>query len=224
MALGCTTDQVLRDISIRRPDILKNAQANGSLTKINSTLGDDQDILWIGSTLPYSENLKFTASNLDHLQDLLKFHDYQRLWSAFTKQHGEDLLHHWLPETVKAIEASLDTSMPAVRLIPATRQISPRDVAIEDYSGAGLIDRLAAMQNPEHNPREDRMKFDRINGFLQSVTGRPTAEIEILYSCHHILVHVAERVLPLSSLGTGIQEVIMIAAFGTLAENEIICV
>jgi predicted ATP-dependent endonuclease of OLD family len=87
-----------------------------------------------------------------------------------------------------------------------------------------LIERLATIQNPDHNRREDRLKFANINGFLQSVTGQSTAEIEIPHNRSHILVHMDDRVLPLRSLGTGIHEVIMIAAFCTLSENEIICI
>ena len=72
--------------------------------------------------------------------------------------------------------------------------------------------------------RHERLIFDRINSFLQAVTGRELAEIEVPHSREHILVHMDNKVLPLPSLGTGIHEVIMIAAFCTLSEENIVCI
>jgi len=72
--------------------------------------------------------------------------------------------------------------------------------------------------------RHERELFDKINTFLQQVTGRENAVIEVPHNRGHILVHMDNKVLPLTSLGTGIHEVIMIAAFCTLSENQIVCI
>lgn len=114
--------------------------------------------------------------------------------------------------------------MPLVSLIPAIRQIGPKDAAFNDYSGVGLIDRLAQLQNPDADHRADEQKFQKINKFLSVVTGRPDARIEVPHHRDYLMVHMDDRVLPLESLGTGIHEVIMIAAFCTLAEEQIVCI
>jgi predicted ATPase len=80
------------------------------------------------------------------------------------------------------------------------------------------------IQSPDHDKREERLIFDRINKFLQTVTGRVSAQIEVPHNREHILVHMDNKVLPLLSLGTGIHEVIMIAAFCTISENQIVCI
>ncbi len=112
-------------------------------------------------------------------------------------------------------------SFPRVELIPAIRESAE---AFDDFSGKGLISHLAQIQNPPHDERAKYTQFQKINAFLQSVTGRPDAKIEVPYDRRHIEVHMDDKVLPLASLGTGIQEVIMIAAFCTLASDQIVCI
>ena len=108
--------------------------------------------------------------------------------------------------------------------MPALRQIGPKAQEFSDFSGRGLIDRLAEIQSPDHDKRGDRQIFDRINQFVQAVTGRSSAQIEVPHHREHILVHMDNKVLPLLSLGTGIHEVVMIAAFCTLSEGQIVCI
>ena len=50
-----------------------------------------------------------------------------------------------------------------------------------------------------------------------------TASIEIPHERDTILVHISGRTLPLESLGTGIHEVIILAAAATILENSVIC-
>ncbi len=224
MALGYTIDQTLQSIYHKYPRISPSTRHNDSIIKIVKALADEQGMIWIGGTLPYRGNLEIYSKNFGDLPNILQPHVWQMIWSTLTERRQGALDAHWIPETVSYITNSLDISMPVVSLIPAFRQIRPGDAEVAGFSGAGLVDRLAAIQNPEHNRRDDRNKFDRINEFLQTVTGKPSAHIEIPYSRQHILVHMDGRVLPLGSLGTGIEEVIIIAAFCTLADNEIVCI
>lgn len=125
---------------------------------------------------------------------------------------------------LQALARSCKLSFPNVSFIPAIREVGPTGKPFEDFSGSGLIDKLAELQNPPHDQRKNRDKFDSINGFLRAATDSPLAEIEVPYDRKHLLVHMDGRVLPLSSLGTGIHEVIMIAAFCTLVEEQIVCI
>ena len=52
----------------------------------------------------------------------------------------------------------------------------------------------------------------------------PSASIEIPYERDMILVHMDQKTLPLESLGTGVHEVIILAAAATLLENTVVCV
>ena len=86
-----------------------------------------------------------------------------------------------------------------------------------------MIDELAAIQSPDHHERERRKVFDKINAFVAQVTGKHDTKIEIPHDRNHILVHIDNKVLPLASLGTGIHEVILIAAFCTIYDETMIC-
>jgi predicted ATPase len=131
---------------------------------------------------------------------------------------------HWIPETLNYILRLIDLTLPRVSLIPAIRQISAQGEEFKDWSGAGLIEELARLQNPGVHERERIEKFQHINDFLRTVTENDTAQIEIPYTREHVLVHMDNKVLPLESLGTGIHEVVMLAAFCTLMESEIVCI
>jgi hypothetical protein len=133
---------------------------------------------------------------------------------------------HCIPGVLKVfLEAQRHTLFfPDVKLIPALRQVGQKSEKFSDFSGRGLIDRLAEIQSPDHDRREERQIFDRINHFVQTVTGRGPAQIEVPHNREHILVHMDNKVLPLLLLGTGIHEVVMIAPFCTLSEEQIICI
>ena len=51
-----------------------------------------------------------------------------------------------------------------------------------------------------------------------------SVEIEIPYERDMILIHMDNKTLPLESLGTGVHEVVILAAAATLLENTILCV
>nr|WP_306045011.1 AAA family ATPase [Nioella sp. MMSF_3534] len=63
-----------------------------------------------------------------------------------------------------------------------------------------------------------------MNEFVRDVTGKPEALLEVPSEREYLLVHMDNKVLPLSSLGTGIHEVILIAAFCTIYDESIICI
>ncbi len=183
----------------------------------------DYSFIWVkvggtGRNIDYSRPKDFNI-----LVSLIGDGNWQWLWTEFNGMFGGDLHNNWIPQTLtKFLELQI-IHYPTVRLIPAIRQIGPKGSNLNDFSGQGLIDKLAEIQSPDHDKRKDREIFEKVNEFLQIVTGKNDARIEIPHHREHILVHMDDKVLPLSQLGTGIHEVIMIAAFCTISEGEIIC-
>lgn len=113
---------------------------------------------------------------------------------------------------------------PKVHLVPAIREITKNDGAYGDYSGRGLIDELARHANPDVSEYQiKKQKFDKIELFLQQVLDEPTARIQVPYERTHVNVIIKDRMLPLSQIGTGIHEVIMLAAACTFVEDSIVC-
>jgi predicted ATPase len=171
-----------------------------------------------------ARSLSLGPSAVEVATPLLQPHEWERLWSKLTQQRGGGLGSHWVPETLARIANSLQMVYPKVHFIPAIRELGPAGVEFKDFSGRGLIDKLAELQNPPHDQRANEVKFRKINDFLRATTNAEDAEIQVPYDRRHLLVRMNQKVLPLSSLGTGIHEVVMMASFCTLVEGEIICI
>lgn len=196
------------------------------LDKLLEIISDADGQIWAQNDIYYKE--KFTLLP-NHSTEFLKgifdnSNDWNRLLNGLTGQSGGSLTGAWIPLTIQHIERNILTDFRNTHVIPAIRQIAAGSEQLSDYSGAGLIQRLSEMQSPDYMHRSDLVKFEKINKFLQTVTDKLDAKIEIPHNRAHILVHMDNKVLPLSSLGTGIQEVILIASFCTMSEKEIVCI
>lgn len=166
----------------------------------------------------------FWYADTTDVVDVYDQRTWRLIWSTLT-QMGGGSLEAWVSNTLERLLQPQTLKLPKIRLIPAKRVIGPRDEKFEDLSGRGLIDRLAEIQSPDHHTyARDREQFAKINRFLRTVTDRADARIEIPHNRNAILVHMDNKVLPLESLGTGIHEVVMIAAFSTINENCIMCI
>ena len=109
-------------------------------------------------------------------------------------------------------------------MIPGLRSPGRSELKSDDFSGADIIHRLAQLQNPQHHQQERKKDFRRVVRFLQQVTDSPTAELEIPYSRDTIIVHMNNRSMPLEALGTGIHEVVILAAAATSLHRHVICI
>jgi hypothetical protein len=92
-------------------------------------------------------------------------------------------------------------------------------------TGEGLIRTLAALQHPDHHSYdEDTRKWRALNNFVRAVLDDEGASIEIPNSQRTILVTTsAYGAMPLEHLGTGIAEVILLAATSTTNDGVLIC-
>ena len=95
---------------------------------------------------------------------------------------------------------------------------------VVDHGGIGLIQQLFKIQLPEAGHEHDLRRFNKINKFVKDVTGNPTAEISIPHSQSNIVVSMDGKRLDLQRLGTGIEEVVIIAAKSTIFDNQIVCI
>lgn len=143
------------------------------------------------------------------------------LWNALTRKSGGSRDQNWIPEILEKIHKPFPRFKSA--LVPAIREIGEQGSLSEDFSGNGIIERLAKLQNPSPDKQEDKRRFEKIGDFLKNVTGNSSAEIEIPYDRNTIVIHMDEKSLPLESLGSGIHEVIILAAAATVLSNHVIC-
>lgn len=166
----------------------------------------------------------FKDKNNIHNHLALPLSIWSRLWMALTHYRGGGTVDDWTNGVLKAIANTMTSTLPEIKFVPAIRQISKKGSSFDDFSGKGLIEELARLQNPGPLERDKLSIFNKINGFLKSVVDNENALIEITFDREHVLVHIDGKVLPLENLGTGIHEVVMIAAFCTIKEDQIICI
>lgn len=148
---------------------------------------------------------------------------WQNLWMKLTGHGQGDMKEHWIPQSLERVIGQM--TLPTFSIIPSVRRYSQETTEKnDDFSGIGIIAKLAKLQNP--NFREQKLKgnFSKINEFVRVVTGNRSAILEIPHDRSDILVNMDDKTLPLTSLGTGIHEVIILASAATVLSNQIICI
>lgn len=145
---------------------------------------------------------------------------WQQIWRHVTKQSGGGM-DLWIEQSLRALIPYPLGLKPV--MIPAIRQIGPR-AGDDDYSGIGLVEKLAERQNPAFEEQDLRAEFDEVVQFVRSVVGNDAAVLRIPHDQSTILVEMDNKLLPLSSLGTGIHEVIILAATATVLKERVICI
>jgi len=165
----------------------------------------------------------------------IPINDLYGFWQLLTKSSQsngglspERAKQVFIPEILAAL-GPRQFPIPKIDIIPAIRKIgnansTPDEFSGDDFSGFGLIEKLARLQIPDYNEQHLKEEFDQINNFLRSVTGNPSAAIEIPNVRDKINIRMDDKILPLQSLGTGIHEVVILATAATVLRDQIICI
>ncbi|MFS1874095.1 AAA family ATPase [Enterovibrio norvegicus] len=212
-------------INEKLPDAHTNRHHRKLAKKLLSSdyFSDNNGDLWFTyKSSSHTGEFSLELENDDIIQ-ALEHREWQQLWSALTGSGRGDIKAHWIPDTLKSL-AYIPSQVPAIEVIPAIRKIGGAGSEASDFSGEGLIERLAKIQNPPLVEQAEKEKFLAINAFVQEVLENQSAKIEIPYERDMILIHMDGKTLPLESLGTGVHEVVILAAAATLLENTILCV
>ncbi|MBP5126516.1 ATP-dependent nuclease, partial [Pseudomonas protegens] len=225
--LGAVENEVKMAVGIPISELKKSVEQNqinqnykNQIIKIIETI-QHNDCLWLENK---EENLSLLRPlNYQTLKALYRENEYQALWASITNNRGGSV-DGWIKGIIQWIIRQVTLNKPKIDLIPAIREISGQGESFTDWSGKGLIEELAKLQNPGVHERHQLEKFKKINDFLQVVTESEDAQIEIPHNREHILVHMNNKTLPIESLGTGIHEVVILAAFCTIAEKQIVCI
>lgn len=168
----------------------------------------------------YGEGADLITKSWEEILLAINQHQLQRIWYELTNITGGSL-DQWIHQTIKSFAKNLDQVKPI--MIPAIRFVS-KDIGEEDdFSGRDIINKLALLQNPTHSQQEDKKKFEQINHFLQLVTDNRTAQIEIPHDRSTITIHIDGKTLPIESMGSGIHEVVILAAAATVSDDKVIC-
>lgn len=227
MSIGIKSDRIIGSFLKSRPDLINNAEFEAYAEKIFSEFRDE-GIIWFSNNngqirpeSPQSVEIGLTEfpANVMPVNEWRKFADL--LFQSKVGRNGLDI------EILRCLDDIFrypPINLPDIGHIPAIREISRKGHPFNDWSGKGLIEKLAKLQHPGVKQDRERLMFKRINEFLKSVTQNQSAILEIPHGDEMVVVHLDDKILPLSLLGTGIHEVVMLAAFCTLMENQIVCI
>jgi predicted ATP-dependent endonuclease of OLD family len=156
------------------------------------------------------------------LQSLNQSEVYE-LWQFYNpRMSGGSRQSDWEPGILQLLRSNIESV--SIEVIPAIRQIGIKGSVSDGFNGDGIIERLVRLQNPSVINQKDKQKFNQIRDFLRTVIDNPEAEIEVPHDKDTINVHMDGKTLPLESLGTGIHEVIILAAAATTLSNYVVCI
>lgn len=205
------------------------------------TLAPEERVAWFPYEASWTgkvEPLRPPAAWVKHVAGVLHSNEWYTLWNSLTGQERGGLDEHWVPESLRALSPAHrhDTeekcySLPAFREIRQATGTQPVRVgsagsALYEPSGAGIIDWLAGLQHPKPDERyeERRRLFEGVVELLRDVTGQDDASLEIPHDRSTITVTIEGKTLPIEALGTGIHELILIAAAATASQEPIVCI
>ena len=202
---------------LRRPNV-GMVQALGRLLKSKAQLDGTGNLAW-----SYIHWPKGDASNETWIKviNTATDNDLYGLWNYLSNMSGGDRSSwsNWLVNRL----SSFKKPKFSVALIPAVRRIGEKGTLGDGHDGLGLIERLARLQNPSAVQQHDKHRFEGINEFLREVTGHSNARIEIPYERDTILIHMNDKVLPIEYLGSGLHEVVILAATATTLDDQVVC-
>lgn len=154
---------------------------------------------------------------------------WQAMWRALTGASSSgDLPRHWYPGVMdKLIQHVMQSVEPYY--IPSFRQIPtrlPEDFGSE-YTHAvsesrHIIDDLAELALPAWDEQHKRESFEKLRSFIGQVIDDPDVAIEIPADRTTINVNTGGTFLPIEALGSGVHEVVILAAEIVLRRNSTI--
>jgi len=218
--------EIAFQIAVRHERILSTIEDNyvrDGVAKIieNEAISFDTDCAWF--------DIKNNAN--DAPKDLIAtikldldwhYNKWQSLWSKLHPDSYGGNVDTWIPRILSTLASKLPPA-PETEFVPAIRRIDTTSEGLS-YCGKGLIYHLAQLESPTHDKQLDRERFDTIQAFARTVTENDSVRLAIPHDRSTITVTMDDRSLPIESLGTGISEVIILAAAATLLQNQVVCI
>ncbi len=175
--------------------------------------------------LSYSvfQEMKATGESLQRLKDII----LKKCSPEFTNRLTARLFNYTeggaekrATDIAESLHKIIDTLKIDTYSVEAFRRIS--ETGQDSLCGAGLINDLRKLQSPSLAEYEaGKRRFATIVGFLRDILNEPEAKLEIPAEKDDIYVTIHGKVLPLDSLGTGIHELIILAAAVTLVDGSV---
>ena len=213
-----------------REQSIRGNRVDGWIEKLlrSNTLCNGTDFAWFpyiqaGLNTSFVLNQEKLIDKLVNTDNCLHPTEWANLYQCLTRNASSRTVAE-CANGVLRILSPVRFDFKKTHFIPAFRKIQNINAVTDDLSGVGIIIKLAQLQNPGQSEQQKKVQFGKMNSFLQEVLGNTTATLEIPFERDMILVHMDGLTLPVDSLGTGIHEVIVLAAAATVIKDEIICI
>lgn len=115
-------------------------------------------------------------------------------------------------------------SPPSSYTVGGVRTISEDSSQAPDLNGLSIKRRLLELQNPSTDRLADKKVFLKVQEFVRAVLDDPTITIDVPHDLSTIHITQGGRTLPIENMGTGVHEVVIIAAAATVVRDSILCV
>ena len=207
----------------------RNRDKNPTIKLVSDTVDTDR---LIQSALTHIE-LIYDATNERHgltgdsnLSELGwdKFADlyYKTNGSYFSGRPGAQQQREHIAQFTFKLLNPHNTFLSRVGFIPVFREIRPS----ENYSisGQGVVKLLAQWHHPEIGADANHEKFERVQDLVRRLTDSPNVELEVSHKQDEIIVRRDGLRLPLTSYGTGIHELIILAIAVLSFDDSLVCV
>jgi AAA domain, putative AbiEii toxin, Type IV TA system len=183
---------------------------------------------WVNFELDEEGRLALERQHVNRLAEALA-HGGQgqiasRLATAMTGQQGASQAA-FARLILESLGQQVTAKIPRIHTIGAFRKIDPSAATSDDdFDGPGLIQRLAEVQNPGFVEPHLRERFERITNFVKVLFEDPEAALEVPNTRDTLLIRHHGRWLPIENYGTGLHEIVILAAAATVLSETLICI
>jgi AAA ATPase domain len=197
--------------------------------------GSDGSVPWFNYAV---DGHGITSLNIASVLSTASWLPDQR-WQAFfhrlTGAQGGDKIS-WIHEVFKRVHPlaflkTYEDMVPALRTLTEIRRegLSVRENRVEYagrpyYGGMGTIELLFNNQHPPVGQEKLLDDFRKVQRFLRYITGNDNAEIEIPFDKSALIVNMDGKRLPISNLGSGIEELVVISTAAVNFHNQVVCI
>lgn len=217
--LGYDLEDVIAWVSPGRPTQGFEEKLRSFVARLRIPMdGAGADLIWLGPTANsvvkslYREWANEIGSGF-HAAELSG-----SLTSTTGGGRGQDALR-----VIEAISARQPELVPAYR-VEGIREISSSSDQEPDLNGRSIKRRLLQLQAPSTENLADKEKFLSIQEFVRAVLDDPTVTIDVPHDLSTIHVSQQGRTLPIEHIGTGVHEVVIMAAAATVVQDSVMCI
>lgn len=190
-------------------------------TSLGTSLGLDE--LFLDFTFPVDDPPVIRSSTYEHLDDVSELVRLLRRLRGDTPVGRSPSEYHELSRKLiqDVFVQQLQKTLPEVTLVPEFRQIRNGELTAD---GSGLFRRLQQLQSPIVGADEDKKHFARFKEAIRELLKIPDAEVEIPHDASTVNITTHDLMLPLSSFGTGIHQLVIILANAITTSDSLVLI